>query len=336
MSGDEKKPKPSTPEGARTGALDASRLDGASIDEIADFATEEIPTQEARRLETRDDGEEPWTDEVTEPGEARPSVLPELDDDPPTQQVEIDVTPKRYEMLDSLGVVGMGEVLRVRDRELDRVVCMTLLHPRFSMSPRSMTRFREGVLLGAGLQHPAIPPVYDAGMLPDGRMYYTTIEGQGATLSALAGVEAPVRRRVGWVARVAEAVAYAHDRGVVHGWLGPAVVRVGEPGRVMVHGWGFRPSTTERAFTAPELRGGQATEPSAVTDVFALGAVLFFVLTGRAPATAGDPVPPSAAGGAADDRLDAICLGAMSARAAERPATAGDLLGAIAAWIEGS
>ncbi|MEZ4322014.1 MAG: SUMF1/EgtB/PvdO family nonheme iron enzyme [Myxococcota bacterium] len=248
MSRDDKKPK----DPGQTGAtLDRSLVDGATIDmESGDWATEEIPASEAHKLE--DVSDDTWTDEIPKiAADEKPLVLPDLDDDPPTQQVEIVGGPSRYEILDTLGVGGMGEVLRVRDRELKRSVAMKVLKPRLLESARSLARFREEAQVAGQLQHPGIIPVHDIGVLPDGRVFFTMKEVRGQTFDDVIsdvheamdegreGEGVSFRRLMGLFHRVCETVAYAHSRGVVHRDLKPANIMLGDYGEVLVLDWGL-------------------------------------------------------------------------------------------------
>jgi serine/threonine-protein kinase len=140
----------------------------------------------------------------------------------------------------------MGEVLRVHDRLLDRDVAMKVV--RADLSPRSgvLARFLAEARICAGLQHPGIVPIYDRGVLADGRPYFTMKEVIGQTLQEALGRsvgsgEDPVelRRLVEVLLRVCEAVAYAHDRGVIHRDLKPANIMIGEFGEVLVMDWGI-------------------------------------------------------------------------------------------------
>lgn len=220
--------------------------------------------------------------------------------------------PERYEPLSTLGEGAMGTVLRVHDRELSRQAAMKMLREGLESSPGVRAAFVDEARLAAQLQHPGIVAIYDRGVLPDGRPYFTMSEIRGRTLAdeinrhAKEGVEAEValRRLVPLMVRVCDAVAYAHGRGVVHRDLKPSNIMLGEHGEVYVVDWGIGKvvdaesqiftvrSTTglatqagsvvgTPAFMAPELVSGHAAGTS--TDVYALGATLYTVLAARHP-----------------------------------------------------
>ena len=162
--------------------------------------------------------------------------------------------PARYRDLGVIATGGFGEVRRVFDRHLERVVAMKLLLPDIADSEQVQIRFLTEAKLTAGLEHPGIVPVYDWGQLLDGRLWFTMREVRGQTLRHLIDElhasrgpddfrETPsgwtFRRLVDAFARICQAVAFAHRRGVVHRDLKPDNVMVGELGEVMVMDWGL-------------------------------------------------------------------------------------------------
>jgi len=160
--------------------------------------------------------------------------------------------PDRYRDLRLLGSGGFGEVRRVFDERLERVVAMKLLRPDAGDAERLRRRFLAEIKLTAGLHHPGIIAIHEYGELDDGRLWYTMPEVRGRTLRAVVDeassgradrppVEAAVQRRrlLDLFARACEAVAYAHSRGVIHRDLKPENVMVGEFGEVMVMDWGL-------------------------------------------------------------------------------------------------
>jgi serine/threonine protein kinase/formylglycine-generating enzyme required for sulfatase activity len=249
------------------------------------------------------------------------------------------VQSERYEELGVLGRGGVGEVIRVRDRELGRVVALKVLQPGNDRNEALVARFLEEARITAQLEHPGIVPVHDVGRLPDGRAFFTMKEVQGRGLDELirdlhereGGDGAfPSMRLIDVLHRVATAVAYAHARGVIHRDLKPHNVMVGSFGEVTVLDWGLacvvdrrERSSGERLLSqhggASELADDRAAPPLSwpssdpgarragtlaymsleqamgdverigpATDVYALGALLFHVLTGEPPYRVGD------------------------------------------------
>jgi serine/threonine-protein kinase len=218
----------------------------------------------------------------------------------------------RYEDVGRIGKGGMGDVRRVRDHAMGRVLAMKVLPWEALDAPRARERFLGEARVTAALQHPGIVPIHDCGEFPDGRPWFTMKEIRGATLGAViaelhAGGAWSLRRVVEVFARACEAMAYAHSRGVVHRDLKPANVMVGEFGEVLVLDWGI----ARRADDVPARSSGEPDEDPLLgltqtgtvigtvvymppeqalgervgraSDVYALGAVLYEILAGQPP-----------------------------------------------------
>lgn len=162
--------------------------------------------------------------------------------------------PERYRDLGRIAAGGFGEIRRVQDTLLDRVVAMKLVRGDMKGHARREARFVAEAKLTAGLEHPGIVSVHDRGILEDGRQWFTMREVRGRTLrDVIEDVHAAVRPEgfretaSGWTfrrlvdafARVCQAVAFAHRRGIVHRDLKPDNIMVGELGEALVMDWGL-------------------------------------------------------------------------------------------------
>jgi serine/threonine protein kinase len=213
-----------------------------------------------------------------------------------------DLSGTRYELEGEIGRGGMGVVYAARDRVLDRRVALKVL----DFSPAG-----EAQLI-AGLEHPVIVPVYEAGTLPDGREFYAMKLIKGARLDHYVAGRPTIAERLRIVWRVGEALAYAHSRNVLHRDLKPQNVMVGEFGEVYVMDWGVNEIAGTPAFRAPEVHLDHRS------DIYALGALLRFLLP--------EPNPPA---------LEAIAAKAMNADPAVRYAEVKALLSDIERFEQG-
>jgi serine/threonine protein kinase/predicted Zn-dependent protease len=232
----------------------------------------------------------------------------------------------RYRFLDVVGFGGVGVVYRVHDQVLDRDLAMKVLRDPFKENPDAQRRLIKEAQITGQLQHPNIVPVHELGRFrpPDQRIYFIMKLVRGQTFAAY--LKDDLARRLSQdldiFLRVCQAVAYAHEVGVIHRDLKPANVMVGAFGEVQVMDWGFAkvlargerppaldeedpgdPRSTLRtgrdgwtaresrhgsvigtvAYMAPEQARGQVDELDERTDVFGLGAILCEILTGKPP-----------------------------------------------------
>jgi WD40 repeat protein len=248
------------------------------------------------------------TDE--DPGSWAPSGAQEAwgswaDSDEPPPTSELPSGDARYERLGLVGEGGMGRVFVARDAVLGRDIALKVVS---SDDLWMRARFAREARVTAMLDHPAIVPVHDAGTTADGRPFYTMRLVRGRSLEdALLSARGPQER---WLLlrpllAACQAVAFAHEQGVIHRDLKPANVMIGEFGETQVLDWGLARTLDEvdlaaphdpspeaahtrlgavlgtPTFMSPEAARGQPTGPR--SDVWSLGAMLYAVLTGEPP-----------------------------------------------------
>lgn len=198
-----------------------------------------------------------------------------------------------YTIVEELGRGGMGTVYRAVDATLDREIALKV-STLGQADPEEAERVRKEARVMARLEHPGIVPVHDAGELPDGRVYYAMKLVRGERLDRWAGGRT-LSDRLGVFRKVCEAVAFAHAHGVIHRDLKPENVMIGPFGEVLVLDWGVARRREEpveppgtvlgtRAYMAPEQEKGRTDLVDERTDVYALGAILAFLLEAASPA----------------------------------------------------
>lgn len=202
------------------------------------------------------------------------------------------VSGSRYVIEGEVARGGMGVVLRATDRLLQRTVALKV--PREAQDLAALHRLEMEGKLVAGLQHPAILSVYDAGVLPDGRPFFAMALLPSQTFAAAIETAPTPEARLRLLPRlatVAEGVAAAHRLGVVHRDLKPENVLLGELGETVIIDWGIarrlndgRPGASEgtRGYAAPEQERGEP--PALASDVFSLGVILQELIGDDGPA----------------------------------------------------
>jgi len=192
-------------------------------------------------------------------------------------------TEQRYRKIDVLGVGGMGRVYEVYDRHLRRRVALKELAPHRD-NDEAATRLEHEARITAGLEHPGIVTVLDAGTDDAGHRYYTMRLVRGRSLAEhLEDAQTHERRSMllHHLVDACNAVGYAHAHAVVHRDLKPANVMVGEFGETQVVDWGLARSLSEgpargaagtRGYMSPEAERGD--EVDARTDVWSLGVMV--------------------------------------------------------------
>jgi formylglycine-generating enzyme required for sulfatase activity len=271
--------------------------------------------------------------------------------------------PPRFTVLRELGRGGMGRVDEVFDAVLGRPVAQKSVLPGAGMLETTLLVSEAQTC--AQLEHPSIVPVYDFGPSAEGHPQYTMRRVLGRTLRQVLAETSPdallatLAQRLGVLRQVCLAVAYAHTRGVVHRDLKPDNIICGEFGEVYVLDWGIAQlvegSDVKRTkhddvqagspgYMAPEQVLGDKIVTT--TDVFALGAMLYEIVTGEQAFDDRDVVsiirrcktglesPPSVRGPRVPRGFDPLVMRCLALDPAERP-SARDVANAIDAFLDG-
>jgi WD40 repeat protein/predicted Ser/Thr protein kinase len=265
-----------------------------------------------------------------------------------------------YEVLEELGRGGMGVVYKARQRGLNRLVALKMIHGGAFADPDNLVRFHLEAEAVARMQHPNIVQIFEIGtqQSPLGTGYSCPffsleyVDGGSLAQQTAAGPQPP-REAAAMVETLALAMHYAHERGVVHRDLKPANVLLTRDGQAKISDFGLAKHLDQAAggtashtvtgtlvgtpeYMAPE----QATSRAAVgpaTDIHALGVVLYELLTGRRPFEGAtpwetmelvrlhEPVSPRALQPQVPRDLDTICMKCLRKEANRRYATAADL-----------
>ena len=279
-----------------------------------------------------------------------------------------DLGATKYEVIGRIGRGGMATVYLARDRELGREVAVKVPHGA-DREPAESTRLLQEARILASLEHPGIVPVHDVGTLPDGRVFYVMKRVQGTRLDEHARLTPSLAERLRLFLRIGEAVSFAHAHGVIHRDLKPENVMVGSFGEVLVMDWGVArvrgmpgipaaalsalpaaPTDTAPGtvlgtpgYMAPEQAVGDLDLIDARTDVYALGGILYFLLTNRPPLLAGGGgasggeqarQPPRRHVPSLPRPLEAICLKALSDQPADRYPSVERLGADVARFLE--
>ncbi len=266
----------------------------------------------------------------------------------------------RYEIRGSLGEGASALVYRAWDRELKRLVALKVLRVAAGMSGIARNRFKREAAAAAGLVHPNVVAVYDAAE-QDGQPYLVMELIDGRTLQSLLteGV-IPKKTLLGFLEQAARGVAAAHEKGIVHRDLKPANILVTSDGDAKVADFGLAHlMDSESALTrsgaelgtpyymSPEQVDGRSKESTPATDVYALGAILYEILTGTPPHArpslqetfaailSQDPAPLRSSDPRIHADLETICLKALEKDPQRRYPTAREFAHDLRAYLAG-
>ena len=243
-----------------------------------------------------------------------------------------------YEVLALIGRGGMGAVYRARQRSLDRLVAIKVLPLEASADELFAARFQSEARLLARLQHPNIVAVYDSGATADGHLYLVMELVEGSDLAQMIRVgKLSSSQTLEIVARVCDALQYAHQLGIIHRDIKPSNILFSTDGVVKVADFGLaklhdasdataNPQTLTGTVMgtpedmAPEQRLGGAVDQRA--DIYSLGILFYEMLTGQVPRGAWE-MPSKHSD--VDRRVDGVVTKALQTEPAKRYQAAGEV-----------
>src|SRR5438034_11144912 len=279
---------------------------------------------------------------------------------------EVDVPDKQwhlgnYEILEEVGRGGMGVIYRARQRHSHRIVAVKRVISYHADSRETRERFRREAEAAASLDHPNILPIHEVGHGEDGLPFFSMKYAAGGSLQEVGPtLRTQTRECVRLMAKVASAVQYAHEHGVLHRDLKPGNILLDGHGEPFVTDFGLAKwldTSTDLTRTltifgtpgyiAPEQAKGPAAKLAPTADVYSLGALLFDLFTGRPPflgehalaviqQASEKPAPKLRSLAPAFDRdLETICARSLDREPLARYQSAADLAHDLECWLEG-
>jgi WD40 repeat protein/tRNA A-37 threonylcarbamoyl transferase component Bud32 len=265
-----------------------------------------------------------------------------------------------YELLEEIARGGMGVVYKARQVRLNRDVALKMILAGQFAGEAEVKRFHTEAEASAQLDHPGIVPIFEVGE-HEGHHFFSMGLVEGRSLAQqIAERPLPPKQAADLVRRVAEAIQYAHERGVVHRDLKPANVLIDREGQPRVTDFGLAKKVQADSqltatgqvlgtpgFMPPEQASGRLSEVRESADVYSLGAVLYAALTGRAPFQADNPLdtlrqvlecepaPPRQLNSGISLDLETICLKCLEKDRRRRYASARELADELKRFLEG-
>jgi WD40 repeat protein/tRNA A-37 threonylcarbamoyl transferase component Bud32 len=274
-----------------------------------------------------------------------------------------------YELLEKIAGGGMGLIYKARQRSPNRLVALKMVRAADKDSAASLRRFRTEIELASSLEHPNIVPIYQVGQ-HNSQLFFTMRWMEGGDLARLIADHplhlADNRRAARLLATIARAVHFAHQHGILHRDLKPSNILLDAQGKPHVADFGLakrllpedspRPGADRTqtgailgtpSYVAPELTVGRRQAPTTAADVYGLGGILYFLLTGKPPFADLHPLetlrqvqvqeaePPHRSNSKVDRNLETICLTCLRKEPGARYVSTAALAEDLECWLEG-
>lgn len=265
-----------------------------------------------------------------------------------------------YDLLEKIAQGGMGVVYRARQTQLDRIVAVKMILAGQFATDAEVERFRNEALAAAQLQHPSIVAIHEVGRLA-GQYFFSMDYVEGHALGDLVREKPlPAARAAAYMCEIADAIHFAHQHGVLHRDLKPANVLVDRADRPRVTDFGLAKRIDQDSnltatgamlgtpgYMPPEQVRGEAAKLGAPSDVYALGAILYELLTTRPPfqgesaldtflqVVNHEPISPRMLNAKVPRDLETICLKCLEKEPSRRYATAAELAADLRHFLAG-
>jgi tetratricopeptide (TPR) repeat protein len=265
-----------------------------------------------------------------------------------------------YELLEEIARGGMGIVFRARQLSLNRIVALKMILAGELASEADVKRFRAEAEAAAHLDHPGIVPIYEVGFY-QGQHYFSMGYVDGHSLAAqMTQGPLPPRDAAEIVGAVAQAVQYAHEKGVIHRDLKPANILLDRSGHPRITDFGLAKRVAGKShltstgqilgtpsYMPPEQAAGKLHQIGPLSDVYALGAVLYALLTGQPPFKAAnpldtlrqvseqEPVAPRRLNAGVPIDLETVCLKALDKEPGRRYPSASEMAADLERYLGG-
>ncbi len=265
-----------------------------------------------------------------------------------------------YELLSEIARGGMGVVYKARQANLNRLVALKMILAGQLASDEDVKRFYAEAEAAAALEHPGIVPIFEIGKHNDQHFFSMGFVDGGSLADKAKDGPLPSKEAAAYTKKVAEAIAYAHSKGVIHRDLKPANVLLDRNNEPKVTDFGLARRAESNSdltrtgavmgtpsYMPPEQASGKTDEVGPLADVYSLGAILYCLLTGRPPFQASnpldtlmqvidrEPIAVTNLNPAVQKDIETICLKCLHKDPSKRYASAQELAEDLGRWLNG-